>query len=121
VGDHVRTHYLRHKPATGAIVGMEGPLIVAVALVDQVTKERAAKEISTSVLTAHVGMEQHASTLKEVISASVNQVSRETSVNKISTSVLIAHVRMEQRASTLTEVISASVNQDLKEISVNKI
>ena len=28
-------------------------------------------------------MEQHASTLKEVINASVNQVSRETSVNKV--------------------------------------
>jgi len=28
-------------------------------------------------------MEQHASTLKEVINASVNEVSRETSVNKV--------------------------------------
>ena len=48
MGDHVRTHYLRHKHATGAIVGMEGPLKVVVALVDQVTKERAAKEVKLS-------------------------------------------------------------------------
>ena len=49
MGDHVRTHYLRHKHATGAIVGMEGPLIVAVALVDQVTRERAAKEVKINL------------------------------------------------------------------------
>ena len=48
MGDHVRTHYLRHKHAIGAIVGMEGPLKVVVALVDQVTKERAAKEVKLS-------------------------------------------------------------------------
>ena len=49
MGDHVRTHYLRHKHVTGAIVGMEGPLIVAVALVDQVTRERAAKEVKINL------------------------------------------------------------------------
>ena len=49
MGDHVRTHYLRHKRVTGAIAGMEEPLIVAAALVDQVIREPAAREVKLNL------------------------------------------------------------------------
>jgi len=66
-------------------------------------------------------MEQHASTLKEVIGASVIQVSGETSVNKISTNVITTRVRMEEHVLTLLVDITARVHRGLRENTVTKI